>query len=86
MMTYAQASAWLDSQPGTAADRETAIRRRMARGQAPAPAARVHAARQARPVGNPAADLAAAGRAVARLAAARERAELAAARNRRMAA
>lgn len=84
MMTYAQASAWLDSQPGTAADRETAIRRRMARGQAPA--ARVHAARQARPVGNPAADLAAAGRAVARLAAARERAELAAARNRRMAA
>lgn len=81
-MTRDQAVAWLDRQPGTPADRETAIRRAMARGGQAAPAraaaspARVHAATRA--------DVAAAGRTVVRLAAVRERAALAAARDRRM--
>lgn len=83
-MTYQEAAAYVARQPGTPADRETAIRRAMARGQTSTStsAGRVHAPR---PVADPAAALAAAGRVVARLAAVRERQALAANRNARLA-
>lgn len=83
-MTYQEAAAYVARQPGTPADRETAIRRAMAR-QAPTSAGRVHAPERPRRAADPAAALAAAGRAVARLAAVRERQALAANRNARLA-